>query len=471
MMKVFQRFLLLFTVILFASEARSQTKVISVPQQGPDTRLLKLNYPVWEKSLPFNGLSIAFNPNDLNGPNSTGFYGKSENELCFSVFNSKKTIKYDDYTNAIADLRACKFQKFRNNFMWLSLFSNNWNAWDNNEGWNHLLTNLGVAAKIAHDSGLKGLIFDTENYGTAQNLNLVFYCQQFVNKMYVQDGKRAYIRIRDRKDLNTIDDLFPMQGDVVYWKDNNDVANNVKLIKANLNVYKDSNGDYYYPLIDPKYKNDIQDIINNVEKRGQQMVAVINKNFSNAEIMFTMGPSSVKVLLNDVYGLHPSNNYLRTLSGLLVPLVKGMLEAAANTNITLIDGQEQDYYFKTNGQFAGAKRDFVNSANFYNGRAKLLYNNKMRQSIGLYPRPLSAGSAGNVRLFSQQEMSNAFKYATSISSVRYIWVYEEKESYWFIDSLKNKYPKAVPMSRFGGNDFNEYIRNIGRGIKRKTNKN
>lgn len=459
----------LLSFLLFFSNGNlnvfGQAKLISVPQVEPDTRLLKNNYSIWEKTLPFEGLSIGFNSNIINNKTSSGYFGKGEDELCSSVFKSNKLIKYDDYTNSINDLRNCKFQKFKNNFIILSVFNINWSRWEDDLAWGGMISNLEVAAKIAHDSGLRGIILDAENYGSPQNLNLVFYCQQFVKYIYHKDSKTAYIRIKDIKDQNTLDDLFPRKGDLIYWKDIDDVANNIKLTKVFLDIYKDDKNNYYYPLLDPIARNDIKIIVEKVEARGKQIVLAITKNFPKAEIILTIGPSYVREVLNNIYGLTYSNNYLRTGYGLLIPFTKGMLKAIETTNAKLIDGQEQTYYHKTSGQFENSHKNFEETSNYFEGEMKYKYLNNMNEAIGLYPRPASANNGNNERFFTEQDIVNTFRYATALKEIKYVWVWEEEESYWFMPTLKSLYlNKSERMSKIGGKDFDKLIKNINSGI-------
>lgn len=443
--------------------ALAQVSMISVPQQGPDTRLLRNNYQNWEKTLPFAGLSIAFNANDINNQTSIGYYGRGEKELCFSVFDAKKTINYANYSNAIADLKSCKFIKLKNNFMMLSLFNNNWSLWSDDASWAHLLANLSAAAQIAHNSGLKGIILDTEMYGSPQNLDLVFYCQQFVSKMYISNSKIAYVRINNRADGQTIDDLFPKPGDKIYWKGSDDVVDNIKLTKVFLNIYKDNSGFYYYPLIDPKYKDDVNAIIADVKKRGEQIISTIAGKFPDAQVMLTVGPSSLMGYLN-IYGLTLKNNPYWTGSGLLIPLVDGMLQVSQTNHVQLIDGQEQTYYFKTQSQFSKAHQDFINSSNYFKSPIKSIYLKNMHEAVGLYARPV-ASSNGNERFFTPQEITNAFKFAAAVPSLKYVWVYEERESYWFLNTLASRYvDKSKPMSLMGGTAFKANIERIKQGI-------
>lgn len=446
------------------SEVFAQTKIINVAQQGPDTRLLKNNYLVWERQLPFNGLSINFNINEVNDNNSIGFFGKQKEELCYAVFKSKNTIVYDKYSNAINDLRACTFQKFKNNFLVLSMFDVNWSLWEDDLAWSRMLANLQVAAKIANESGLKGIILDTETYGSPQNLNLMFYCQQFANKLLIKDSKVAYIRLKDVRDYNSIDDLFPKVNDLIYWKDSSDHANGIKLKKSVFNIYTDDQNNYYYPLLDPKFKTDVQLVISSVEKRGNEVVQAISGGFPNAEIMLTIGPSYVKNVLSELYGLTSTSNYLRTGYGLLIPFTKGLLKRVASSNVLLIDGQEQSYFYKTSKQFAKLQNDFLLTGSYF-GDAKADYLNKINMAAGLFLRPDNGQANNNPRLFSNSEVTNTFKFALGLKRLKYIWVYEENESYWFKPALKNQYiERKESMSKIAGSNFDEFINSINKGI-------
>ncbi len=436
----FKKCILTFSFLIISISCfYGQPKLISVPQHGPDTRLLKNNYIYWERNLPFAGLSISFNDNILNTNSSIGFYGKTGNELCFSVFDRNKTIIYNNYTNAIADLATVPFVKFKNNFMMIALFGVNWTKWDDDATWKHQLSNLEVAAKIAHDSKLKGIILDTEPYGSPQNLDLSFYCQQFVEKVLIQDGKIAYVALNKRVDSNTLEDMFPKKNDVIYWKSANYIAGNLKLTKVNLDIYKDDKGNYYYPLLDPKFKTEIALLVNKVKQRGAQIIEAIRKNFKNAEIMLTVGPSYVKTDLDNINGLKPNNNPLHTQYGLIIPLTAGMLQSIKSTSIKLIDGQEQTYYLKTQKEFTQAHANFNSTAKYYDSSINKIYSQYMGEAFGLYLKPVSVANRNSKRLFTRTEAATSIKLASSIKTVKYVWIYEEEQSYWFIEALSKQY--------------------------------
>ena len=90
----------------------------------------------------------------------------------------------------------------------------------------------------------------------------------------------------------------------------------------------------------------------------------------------------------------------------------------------------------------------------------------MNQSIGIYARPAEKKTGKSNRFFDDNEVVNTFRLASSLKGVKYIWVYEEKESYWFMPSLKNRYlNEARGMSKIGGGNFDNHIKNIKTGIR------
>jgi hypothetical protein len=143
-----------------------------------------------------------------------------------------------------------------------------------------------------------------------------------------------------------------------------------------------------------------------------------------------------------------------------------MLQISQSNRIQLIDGQEQTYYYKTQNQFAKARRDFVNSSKYFKPSIKSIYLKNMHEAVGLYARPIASAN-GNERFFTPQQITNAFKFAVSVPSVKYVWVYEEQESYWFLNTLANRYlNKNKPMSIIGGAAFKANIEHIKQGVKK-----
>jgi len=451
-----------FFIVFFCAtllNCKAQMKLISYPQQGPDTRLLKNNYRLWENTLPFNGLCISFNANEVNNNSSTGYYGNWKGALSSSVFKKNINLRYADYTHAINDLKVCNFKSFKNNFIILPLFEVNWSPWEDDKSWLIMINNLKVACRIAFKSGLKGVVLDTETYGSPQNLNLLFYCEQFIDYTLKKGNTTAYCKIDKGIDAGKLDDLFPKKNRIVYWKNNEGYIGNLRLERVYLNIYKDKNNNYYYPLLDIKYYKQVENIIEKVKERGRKIILAINEEFPKAEIILTCGPSYVKNVLQNNYGLNDTNNYLRTGYGLIVPLVKGMLEELPNKKMKLIDGQEQTYYHKKDKDFNNALKSF-NQASVYFGKDSLLYQQFMNKAIGLYMRPASDKNNSNPRLFSWSDLNATLKYVKAQPNIEYLWFYEENESYWYLEELKSRYLNSSNMSRIGGSDNTNYLKII-----------
>jgi len=142
-----------------------------------------------------------------------------------------------------------------------------------------------------------------------------------------------------------------------------------------------------------------------------------------------------------------------------------MLNAIASTKLKLIDGQEQFYYHKTPEQFEKSRLNFYKTSEYFTGKTKENYVNLMDAAIGLYPRPITHNSGKNSRLFNESEIINSFKYAAKNQSIKYIWVYEEIESFWFLESYKSRYfSKGEIMSKISNTAFDRHIKNINTGL-------
>ncbi len=454
----------IFLITCFTNlSCKAQAPIISYPQQSPDTRLLKNNYKLWEKTLPFAGLCVSFNDNRLNNSTSTGYYGNGKGALSSSVFKNSVTLNYADFTNAVADMGDCDFGRFKNNYLILPLFEVNWSPWEDDKAWSKMVDNLKVASRIAFKSGLKGIVLDTETYGSPQNLNLLFYCEQFVDYKLKKDGLDAYCRIDKVKDRGELDDLFTGNGKKIYWKSNDDFIGNLKLERVDSYIYKDKEDNYYYPLLDVKYYKQVKAIKDKVKERGSKIISAIKEGFPNAEIILTCGPSYVKNVLQNLYGLNETNNYLRTGYGLIVPLVAGMLQVVDNSDLKLIDGQEQTYYHKKDTDFSNASKDFK-AAGSYFGCDSILYNRLMKKAIGLYIRPTSNKKNGNPRLFTSSDLMATLKSAIQLPNIEYLWFYEESESYWYIERLKSRYIIDKNMSKIGGLENSSHINTIKKSL-------
>ncbi|MGJ1317234.1 hypothetical protein ACR776_01610 [Sphingobacterium spiritivorum] len=455
-------------VALFPNFIFGQPRIISVPKNGPDTKMIKRYLEHFENKLPFDGLSIGFHSNKTNHKGFLGAYGRGPDELSFSVFNVKNSINYLNYTNAINDLKRLNFVKFKSNFMFLALFSNNWVKWDDDKNWEFLLKNFREACKIAKDSGLKGIILDTETYGSAQNLDLSFYCIQFVDYLKKIDGKTVYERIGENKENGDIGDLFYNKSKLVHLKHSEYKIGSASVTKVFLNIYKDKSNNYYYPVIDEKFKDEVLKIVNKVEQRGTQIAKILKTEFPNAEILLTCGPSYVKEVLSNIYGLNEHSTFYRTGYGLVIPFVYGMLEEANSSSLIIIDGMEQTYYHKSKQEFDRSISNFYASKGYFNNFKRNSLFDDLQISAGLFITPKNNESDLSVsRRFNKKEIFNSLNSVYNIRKLKYIWMYEENESYWFIPKESKRYYDGS-KNTYGiyGDNESEYLKIIKSAIKR-----
>lgn len=467
--------LLLCALLLLPAYGRAQPKLLNFSNYGPDTRMLLNQYTSWESTSPYDGLSVIFLPNNINTGGDGYLGGKNvPGELTLSVFKAANTINYADYQHAIDDMKACTFSKFKNNFIMLALFEQNWIPWNDAVNWGKMIANLGVAAKIADSSGLKGIVLDTETYGP-DNINLLLYSLQVPANGYAltdANNRLGLGRIDEVTDAGNITDLFPRTNQNIYWWDNstNLVNGTTTVTRENGAVFKDLAGNFYYLLLDPAHQTDVEQVIVDVKQRGAEMINAINANFPDAEVILTVAPSDIHYDFSTAYGMNENRNFQRTASWLLVPLTEGMLEAAVGTRIKLIDGQEQTYYLKNRSSFMNGRTSFDKAEQYYSSTAaKSLYRNNMLRAYGLYSRSVNNPEYNPLvntayRFFSPAELQDQYKYASEFPDIRYIWQWEEKESIWLNDvTALHKYDNINPTNKYGLADATNYITAINNG--------
>jgi hypothetical protein len=77
---------------------------------------------------------------------------------------SKIRFNADDWKHAVDDLKATKFTRFKDNFLQLTVYPGDvdWFAPE----WSNIAHNAGVLARLAKQSGCKGIMLDPEAYAT-----------------------------------------------------------------------------------------------------------------------------------------------------------------------------------------------------------------------------------------------------------------------------------------------------------------
>ena len=126
-------------------------KLIETGWDMPDTRRLRANLAEMEKR-PFDGVVLQV-------------IGRQDDEkkclLRWAFRNEKWERRW--FQSAVDDLKACEFTSFTDNFI---VFTANPGSvdWFDDAGWANIVDHWRIAAWVARESGVKGLLFDPEPY-------------------------------------------------------------------------------------------------------------------------------------------------------------------------------------------------------------------------------------------------------------------------------------------------------------------
>lgn len=197
------------------SELPPKHLLIEWSHTTPDSHLLALHYQYWEDYLPYDGLVLYVNHKDHKGIyGERHMYAYPENQwpLHALVF-SGKPVNYDDFKHAVDDLKDIQFKKFTNNFILLSLYAGRpagqaYNWWDD-KLWETTLANAKVLARIAKESGTKGIWFDTEEYAGWSYFNYSKDKSVFTGQPQDFDSYKRLLRKRGMELMSAIGSEYP----------------------------------------------------------------------------------------------------------------------------------------------------------------------------------------------------------------------------------------------------------------------
>ena len=145
------------------------------------------------EQLPFDGLGLDL-PADGKPPD-TG------SKFSWRVWG-KKSLRAEDYSQAVEALKATRFERFTDNFLRFNVTPGDvdWTG----EAFSHVLANARLAARIAKDCGLKGLLFDVEHY----NGHPFSYIRQSNHERLELEDYAQRVRIRGREFMQAFNSEF-----------------------------------------------------------------------------------------------------------------------------------------------------------------------------------------------------------------------------------------------------------------------
>ena len=145
----------LYVLICLAAAASAAAapvkKLIECSWSNPTTDQLRENITLLEARVPYQGLRIF-----LTGRGE----GKGQNHK--TIFG-KVRWKYEWFRLDVENLKNTKFNRFTDNFLSTGVVPGNVD-WFSDSDWETVCQNFGLVARIARETGLRGLIFDPEEY-------------------------------------------------------------------------------------------------------------------------------------------------------------------------------------------------------------------------------------------------------------------------------------------------------------------
>jgi hypothetical protein len=131
----------------------------------------------------------------------------TRNQLGWEIMG-RRVFRVNDFHDAIADLKAAKWSKLHDNFIPVPLSASQSAGgltWFDDERWRTIVNNFEVLAKIAAESGVKGLIFDPEPY----RYKLFEYPAQRQRVARSFESYTQIARLRGQQVMNAIASAMP----------------------------------------------------------------------------------------------------------------------------------------------------------------------------------------------------------------------------------------------------------------------
>ncbi len=144
---------LFFLFVAVTASAQSSKKFIELGWDIPDTAYLKEHHESMQQTTPFDGIMLAL---EATAPD-----GKKVSSQSVTDPTPWEAAWFD---TAIADLTACKFTRFTDNFIRFN-FSPGTVEWNSDADWKAVCEKTVICSRIAKKAGLKGLAPDFESYG------------------------------------------------------------------------------------------------------------------------------------------------------------------------------------------------------------------------------------------------------------------------------------------------------------------
>ena len=349
-------------------------KVIHYFQYWPDAAYCHANIRAMER-LPFDGIAIW---------PTAEIDGKRE-RIWFRWFNPER-ITEELVADTIRDLKATEFRTFTDSFIQMAAQCGPLGApgWWDDAAWEAITSNMTLAARIAKECSLRGIMLDVEQYGAAESP----YKYRF-NYPYAHAEEKKLL------DSGQIDRAHT-------WAEFTMAA----------------------------------------RQRGRQIMSAMCAVYPDITLTSIAGLHELaKRRIGDGRGFCPGEKLEGLASsdyGLLAPFADGLLDGAG-PEATIVDGLEGTYAFTLNKRFRQARADVENA--FDVSAVPELYRKRINVAFGLMadfdfrsrgwhsdPQNLARNH------FTPVDFGNALYFAM-LNSDRYVWVYSELDGAVFLENV------------------------------------
>lgn len=177
-----------------AGDARRPKKLIETGWDQPDTERLMQNLAEMEKR-PFDGVVVS----------AVGRVDEKRRCDLRAAF-ANEPWQREWFQPCVAHLKACKFTRFTDNFLVLGANPGNV-GWHDDAGWANVVEHWRIAAWLAKQGGMKGLLFDPEPY-TPPHSQFAYAAQPERDK-HPFDAYAAKARERGRQVMQAVAGEFP----------------------------------------------------------------------------------------------------------------------------------------------------------------------------------------------------------------------------------------------------------------------
>lgn len=183
-------FLFIEIVALSANEEINVRKFLECGKNVPNTAYLKTYHEEMQRTTPFDGVVLSL---EATAP---------DKKRCSSL-SIMDAAAWDPawFRRAIVDLKACRFTTFTDNFIKLN-FSPGKISWEDDSQWNVFCEKSAFCARVAKETGLKGLVLDFKPYG-----NSVFQYDYASGKPFAE--VRNLVRQRGRQWMEAVGVEYP----------------------------------------------------------------------------------------------------------------------------------------------------------------------------------------------------------------------------------------------------------------------